>query len=240
MKNQMAAARNAIETNGLTKHYGALTALDSVTFAVARGELFGLIGPDGAGKTTLFRLLTTLINPDGGTASVDGCDTVREYREIRRRVGYMPGRFSLYPDLSVEENLDFFAALFGVDAAANRDLIAPIYRQIEPFRTRRAGKLSGGMKQKLALCCALIHRPSVLLLDEPTTGVDARMGAVDHPPAAAPLLRRDHARRLPQRLADRRPVVRLRPAGRLRRRLQHARRRDLPQTGITLKKNIRP
>ena len=132
MKNQMAAARNAIETNGLTKHYGALTALDSVTFEVARGELFGLIGPDGAGKTTLFRLLTTLINPDGGTASVDGCDTVREYREIRRRVGYMPGRFSLYPDLSVEENLDFFAALFGVDAAANRDLIAPIYRQIEP------------------------------------------------------------------------------------------------------------
>lgn len=170
MKNQMAAARNAIETNGLTKHYGALTALDSVTFEVARGELFGLIGPDGAGKTTLFRLLTTLINPDGGTASVDGCDIVREYREIRRRVGYMPGRFSLYPDLSVEENLDFFAALFGVDAAANRDLIAPIYRQIEPFRTRRAGKLSGGMKQKLALCCALIHRPSVLLLDEPTTG----------------------------------------------------------------------
>ena len=169
----MAAARNAIETNGLTKHYGALTALDSVTFEVARGELFGLIGPDGAGKTTLFRLLTTLINPDGGTASVDGCDIVREYREIRRRVGYMPGRFSLYPDLSVEENLDFFAALFGVDAAANRDLIAPIYRQIEPFRTRRAGKLSGGMKQKLALCCALIHRPSVLLLDEPTTGVDA-------------------------------------------------------------------
>ena len=161
----MAAARNAIETNGLTKHYGALTALDSVTFEVARGELFGLIGPDGAGKTTLFRLLTTLINPDGGTASVDGCDIVREYREIRRRVGYMPGRFSLYPDLSVEENLDFFAALFGVDAAANRDLIAPIYRQIEPFRTRRAGKLSGGMKQKLALCCALIHRPSVLLLD---------------------------------------------------------------------------
>ena len=162
MKNQMAAARNAIETNGLTKHYGALTALDSVTFEVARGELFGLIGPDGAGKTTLFRLLTTLINPDGGTASVDGCDIVREYREIRRRVGYMPGRFSLYPDLSVEENLDFFAALFGVDAAANRDLIAPIYRQIEPFRTRRAGKLSGGMKQTLALCCALIHRPSVL------------------------------------------------------------------------------
>ena len=167
------AARNAIETAGLTKRYGTLTALDNVTFEVARGELFGLIGPDGAGKTTLFRLLTTLINPDGGTASVDGCDIVADYREIRRRVGYMPGRFSLYPDLSVEENLDFFAALFGVGAAANRDLIAPIYRQIEPFRTRRAGKLSGGMKQKLALCCALIHRPSVLLLDEPTTGVDA-------------------------------------------------------------------
>lgn len=167
------AAQNAIEANGLTKRYGALTALDEATFEVARGELFGLIGPDGAGKTTLFRLLTTLLNPDRGTASVDGCDIVRDYREIRKRVGYMPGRFSLYPDLSVEENLDFFAALFGVGAATNRDLIAPIYRQIEPFRTRRAGKLSGGMKQKLALCCALIHRPSVLLLDEPTTGVDA-------------------------------------------------------------------
>lgn len=169
----MVAARNAIEAAGLTKRYGALTALDGATFGVARGELFGLIGPDGAGKTTLFRLLTTLINPDGGTASIDGCDIVRDYREIRKRVGYMPGRFSLYPDLSVAENLDFFAALFGVSAEASRDLIAPIYRQIEPFRTRRAGKLSGGMKQKLALCCALIHRPSVLLLDEPTTGVDA-------------------------------------------------------------------
>lgn len=167
------AVRNAIEAAGLTKRYGTLTALDAATFEVARGELFGLIGPDGAGKTTLFRLLTTLLNPDEGTASVDGYDIMRDYREIRRRVGYMPGRFSLYPDLSVEENLGFFAALFGVGAAANRDLIAPIYRQIEPFRTRRAGKLSGGMKQKLALCCALIHRPSVLLLDEPTTGVDA-------------------------------------------------------------------
>ena len=164
----------AITVEGLTKRYGTLTALDGVSFGVARGELFGLIGPDGAGKTTLFRLLATLIVPDGGRAAVDGFDIVSGYREIRRRVGYMPGRFSLYPDLSVEENLGFFAALFGVDRRANADLIAPIYRQIEPFRTRRAGKLSGGMKQKLALCCALIHRPSVLFLDEPTGGVDPK------------------------------------------------------------------
>ena len=163
----------AIVVRDLTKRYGALTALDSVSFSVAQGELFGLIGPDGAGKTTLFRLLTTLLNPDCGSASVDGYDIVSDYREIRARVGYMPGRFSLYADLSVEENLAFFAALFGVGVQDNYDLIAPIYRQIEPFRTRRAGKLSGGMKQKLALCCALIHRPSVLFLDEPTTGVDA-------------------------------------------------------------------
>ena len=163
---------NAIEAHNLTKCYGTLTALDDVSFEVARGELFGLIGPDGAGKTTLFRLLTTLIAPDGGKATVDGLDIVRDYRAIRARAGYMPGRFSLYPDLSVEENLSFFAALFGVGIRDNYDLIAPIYRQIEPFRTRRAGKLSGGMKQKLALCCALIHRPSVLFLDEPTTGVD--------------------------------------------------------------------
>lgn len=163
---------NAIEVDKLTKRYGALTALDGVSFSVARGELFGLIGPDGAGKTTLFRLLATLLNPDSGRASVDGCDIGSDYRTIRSRVGYMPGRFSLYPDLSVEENLAFFAALFGVGVRDNYGLIAPIYRQIEPFRTRRAGKLSGGMKQKLALCCALIHRPSVLLLDEPTTGVD--------------------------------------------------------------------
>lgn len=135
--------------------------------------MFGLIGPDGAGKTTLFRLLATLLNPDDGVATVDGFDIVGQYKEIRKRVGYMPGRFSLYPDLSVEENLEFFAALFGVGVKDNYDLIAPIYTQIEPFRKRRAGKLSGGMKQKLALCCALIHRPSVLFLDEPTTGVDA-------------------------------------------------------------------
>lgn len=164
---------NAIEIAGLTKRYGSLTAVDHITFEVRRGELFGLIGPDGAGKTTLFRLLTTLLDPDEGCATVDGLDIVTQYREIRKRVGYMPGRFSLYPDLSVAENLEFFAALFGVKVEANYDLIAPIYRQIEPFRKRRAGKLSGGMKQKLALCCALIHRPSVLFLDEPTTGVDA-------------------------------------------------------------------
>ncbi len=163
----------AIEVSGLTKRYGALTALDGVSFRVGRGELFGLIGPDGAGKTTLFRLIATLLTPDAGTASVDGFDIGRDARRIRARVGYMPGRFSLYPDLSVGENLDFFASLFGVRIADHSDLIAPIYRQIEPFRRRRAGKLSGGMKQKLALCCALIHRPSVLLLDEPTTGVDA-------------------------------------------------------------------
>ena len=161
------AVRNAIEIRGLTKQYGSLTAIENITFEVRRGELFGLIGPDGAGKTTLFRLLATLLNP------VDGFDIVGQYKEIRKRVGYMPGRFSLYPDLSVEENLEFFAALFGVGVKDNYDLIAPIYTQIEPFRKRRAGKLSGGMKQKLALCCALIHRPSVLFLDEPTTGVDA-------------------------------------------------------------------
>ena len=163
----------AIEICNLRKSYGSLTALDDVSFKVERGELFGLIGPDGAGKTTLFRLLTTLLNPDSGTAIVDGLDIVADYKQIRKRVGYMPGRFSLYPDLSVEENVDFFASLFGVSKEANYDLIAPIYRQIEPFKNRRAGKLSGGMKQKLALCCALIHAPSVLFLDEPTTGVDA-------------------------------------------------------------------
>lgn len=163
----------AIEVHNLSKSYGKVQALDSVSFSVERGELFGLIGPDGAGKTTLFRLLTTLLNPDSGSAEVDGCDTAKDYLAIRSRVGYMPGRFSLYPDLSVEENLQFFAALFGVTIEDSYDLIAPIYKQIEPFRTRRAGKLSGGMKQKLALSCALIHRPNVLFLDEPTTGVDA-------------------------------------------------------------------
>ena len=163
----------AIDVHNLSKSYGKVRALDGVSFSVERGDLFGLIGPDGAGKTTLFRLLTTLINPDEGSATVDGCDIKKDYLAIRKRVGYMPGRFSLYPDLSVEENLQFFAALFGVTVEESYDLIAPIYKQIEPFRTRRAGKLSGGMKQKLALSCALIHRPSVLFLDEPTTGVDA-------------------------------------------------------------------
>ncbi len=164
---------NAIEIYNLSKSYGKVRALDGVTFSVREGELFGLIGPDGAGKTTLFRLLTTLLRPDAGSDTVDGHDTVKEYRAIRSCVGYMPGRFSLYSDLSVEENLGFFAAMFGVTVEESYDLIAPIYKQIEPFRKRRAGKLSGGMKQKLALSCALIHRPKVLFLDEPTTGVDA-------------------------------------------------------------------
>ncbi|MBO5800250.1 MAG: ABC transporter ATP-binding protein [Paludibacteraceae bacterium] len=163
----------AIEIHNLSKSYGKVQALKNVSFEVRRGELFGLIGPDGAGKTTLFRLLATLLNPDSGSAVLDGFDIVKDYQAVRSRVGYMPGRFSLYPDLSVEENLQFFAALFGVTVAESYSLVAPIYKQIEPFRNRRAGKLSGGMKQKLALSCALIHRPSVLLLDEPTTGVDA-------------------------------------------------------------------
>lgn len=163
----------AIEIYRLSKCFGSVQALDSVSFSVKYGELFGLIGPDGAGKTTLFRLLTTLLTPDSGSAKVDGYDIVQDYLSIRSHVGYMPGRFSLYPDLTVEENLHFFASLFGVTVEESYDLVAPIYKHIEPFRTRRAGKLSGGMKQKLALSCALIHRPKVLFLDEPTTGVDA-------------------------------------------------------------------
>jgi len=148
------------------------SSLEGISFSVNPGEIFGIIGPDGAGKTTLFRILTTLLLPDHGTASVDGFDVVTDYKEIRKRVGYMPGRFSLYQDLSVEENLNFFATVFNTTIEENYDLIKDIYKQIEPFKTRRAGKLSGGMKQKLALCCALIHKPSVLFLDEPTTGVD--------------------------------------------------------------------
>lgn len=163
----------AISVNNISKSFGKVKALDNVSLQVSKGELFGLIGPDGAGKTTLFRLLTTLLRPDEGTAQVDGHDIVKDYLAIRQCVGYMPGRFSLYPDLTVEENLNFFAALFGVSVEASYDLVAPIYRQIEPFKERRAGKLSGGMKQKLALSCALIHRPNILFLDEPTTGVDA-------------------------------------------------------------------
>jgi ABC-type multidrug transport system ATPase subunit len=158
----------------ITKTYnkGQVLAVNDISFSVKKGELFGLIGPDGAGKTSIFRMLTTLLQPDRGTASVSGFDIVRDYKEIRKQIGYMPGRFSLYQDLTVEENLSFFATVFNTTVEENYDLIREIYVQIEPFKTRRAGKLSGGMKQKLALCCALIHRPSVLFLDEPTTGVD--------------------------------------------------------------------
>jgi ABC-type multidrug transport system ATPase subunit len=164
---------NAVEVNGLSKSFGAVKALDDVTFDVAEGELFGLVGPDGAGKTTVFRILTTLLVPDNGTATVCGLDVVKDLWAIRSRVGYMPGGFALYPDLSVAENLEFFAAVFGTTVEQGYDLIAPIYKQIEPFKDRRADALSGGMKQKLALSCALVHRPDILLLDEPTTGVDA-------------------------------------------------------------------
>lgn len=150
-----------------------MEALKGVTLSVEPGERFGLVGPDGAGKTTLFRILTTLMLANEGTASVDGFDVVKDFAEIRKRVGYMPGRFSLYQDLTVAENLSFFATLFDTTLKKNYDLVKVIYQQIEPFAKRRAGALSGGMKQKLALCCALIHRPSVLFLDEPTTGVDA-------------------------------------------------------------------
>lgn len=164
----------AVSVKNITKTYGKekLLAVDNISFSVDKGEIFGLIGPDGAGKTSLFRMLTTLLLPDSGTAAVDGFDTVKDYREIRSRVGYMPGKFSLYQDLSVEENLNFFATVFNTTIEENYSLIEDIYVQIEPFKNRRAGALSGGMKQKLALCCALIHKPSVLFLDEPTTGVD--------------------------------------------------------------------
>jgi nodulation ABC transporter nodI len=163
----------AIEINGLTKRYGSLTALDDISLSVDTGEMFGLIGPDGAGKSSLYRILATLMAPDSGSASVLGLDTVRDYRALRLRIGYMPERFSLYPDMTVMENLQFFASLFGVKIEDNYDLIAPFFGQLEKFPDRMAGKLSGGMKQKLALSCALIHRPDILLLDEPTTGVDA-------------------------------------------------------------------
>ena len=148
-------------------------ALKGISFSVGKGEIFGIRGPDGAGKTYLFRILTTLLLAESGKASVDGFDVVKDYKQIRNRVGYMPGRFSLYQDLSVQENLEFFATIFNTTIEENYDLVKEIYVQIEPFKTRRAGQLSGGMKQKLALCCALIHKPSVLFLDEPTTGVDA-------------------------------------------------------------------
>ena len=163
----------AILLKDVTKRYGSLTALDKVSFSVHPGEMFGLIGPDGSGKSTIYRILATLSVPDEGEAEVCGLNTVRDYRHLRTRIGYMPEKFSLYPDLSVMENLRFFAALFGVSVRENFDLIAPIFGQLERFPNRRAGALSGGMKQKLALSCALIHRPEILLLDEPTTGVDA-------------------------------------------------------------------
>lgn len=163
---------NAIEVKNVSKSYGKVMALDEVSFTVPKGEVFGLIGPDGAGKTSMYRILCTLLLADKGEACVDGFDVVKGMREIRRRVGYMPGRFSLYQDLTVEENLQFFAKLFGTTVEAGYDSIRAIYSQIEPFRKRKAGALSGGMKQKLALSCALIHQPSVLFLDEPTTGVD--------------------------------------------------------------------
>jgi ABC-2 type transport system ATP-binding protein len=167
---------NAVVVENIIKTYGKkkeVTALSDISFNVSKGELFGIIGPDGAGKTSLFRILTTLLLADKGNATVDGFDVVKDYKAIRQRVGYMPGKFSLYPDLSVEENLNFFATIFNTSIEKNYDLIKDIYVQIEPFKDRKAGKLSGGMKQKLALSCALIHRPSILFLDEPTTGVDA-------------------------------------------------------------------
>ena len=163
----------AVEAVGLVRRFGGDAALDTVSFDVKAGELYGVIGPDGSGKTTLFRILVTLLLPDEGTARVLGRDVVRDLWDLRTRLGYMPGRFSLYPDLSVAENLGFFASLFNTTIAEARETIAPIWRQLEPFSSRRAGALSGGMKQKLALCCALVHRPEILFLDEPTTGVDA-------------------------------------------------------------------
>ena len=161
-----------ITVHNISKQYRKVQALSGISFSVGKGEIFGLIGPDGAGKTTLFRILTTLILADSGTATLNGWDIVHDYSRIRENVGYMPGRFSLYPTMTVEENLDFFATLFRTTIAENYDLIKDIYSQIEPFKDRMAGKLSGGMKQKLALSCALIHRPLVLFLDEPTTGID--------------------------------------------------------------------
>ena len=163
---------SSVSVSQLSKSYSSIKALDNVSFDVPKGELFGIIGPDGAGKTTLFRLLTTLILPDGGSAVIEGLDVVKDYAAVRHIIGYMPGKFSLYQDLTVEENLNFFATVFNTTVKENYHLIEDIYKHIEPFRTRRAGKLSGGMKQKLALSCALIHKPKVLFLDEPTTGVD--------------------------------------------------------------------
>jgi ABC-type multidrug transport system ATPase subunit len=163
----------AIESTGITKNFGATRAVDNISFSVNESEVFGFIGPDGAGKTTLFRIITTLLLPDAGELTVFGLDCRKDYKELRKNTGYMPGRFSLYQDLTVEENLKFYATVFGTTVEENYDLISDIYSHIEPFKKRLAGKLSGGMKQKLALSCALIHKPRLLVLDEPTTGVDA-------------------------------------------------------------------
>src|SRR5689334_9151958 len=163
----------AVTIEHLAKRFGNIVAVDDISLEIEPGELYGVIGPDGAGKTTLFRILVTLLLPDAGAATVLGKDVVKDLWDLRTRIGYMPGRFSLYPDLSVNENLAFFAALFDTTVAEARETIAPIWVQLEQFGGRRAGALSGGMKQKLALCCALVHRPEILFLDEPTTGVDA-------------------------------------------------------------------
>ena len=168
----MQAGKSIIIEN-ISKHYGSVKALENINFSVDNGEMFGLIGPDGAGKTSLIRILTSLLLPTSGNAIVNGYDIVKDYKKIRKTIGYMPGKFSLYYDLTVEENLNFFATVFGTTIKENYDLIKDIYSQIEPFKDRQAGKLSGGMKQKLALSCAMIHKPDVLFLDEPTTGVDA-------------------------------------------------------------------
>ncbi|MDI9532533.1 MAG: ABC transporter ATP-binding protein, partial [Bacteroidota bacterium] len=164
---------NAVDAKSITQRFGKITAVDDVSFTVSEGELFGFIGPDGAGKTTLFRIAATLIIPSGGRMTLFGLNVVSDFRELRNHIGYMPGRFSLYTDLTVEENLQFYATIFGTTIKENYHLIEPVYKQIEPFRKRRAGHLSGGMKQKLALSCALIHKPRILILDEPSTGVDA-------------------------------------------------------------------
>jgi ABC-2 type transport system ATP-binding protein len=164
---------NAIESSGLSKSFGSTKAIENISFSVSESEIFGFIGPDGAGKTTIFRIITTLLLPDEGFVKVLGMDSVSEYKMLRKEIGYMPGRFSLYQDLSVEENLSFYATVFGTTVKENYDLISDIYSHIEPFKKRLAGQLSGGMKQKLALSCALIHKPRLLVLDEPTTGVDA-------------------------------------------------------------------
>lgn len=165
-----------IKVENISKSYGEknqkILAVDDISFSVEKGEIFGLIGPDGSGKTSIFRMLTTVLLPDSGNAEIDGLDVIKDYKKIRQILGYMPGKFSLYQDLTVEENLEFFASVFNTTISENYDLIKDIYQQIEPFKTRRAGKLSGGMKQKLALSCALIHKPKILFLDEPTTGVD--------------------------------------------------------------------